>query len=116
MGTDGHGLGEVEATKDGPVGEPLLVIVGARRLDGLDGEVSRERPADQVRDGRGQAEHVEEDERDRARAEREHTVRLGHLRLLLDLPQDRVLVELTWSASHPMCFIWRYGPPRHRAS
>lgn len=94
-GSDSHGLSEVEAAKDGPVGEPLLVVVGAGRLDGLDGEVGRERPADQVGDGRREAEHVEEDEHDRARAQGEHTVRLGNLGLLLDLPQDRVLVQLS---------------------
>lgn len=47
-----------------PVREPLLVVIGAGRLDGLDGEVGGEDPADEVGDGLGEAEHVEEDQDD----------------------------------------------------
>jgi len=49
-----------------PVSQPLLVVVGSWRLDGLDGEVSRERPSDEVGHGLSEAEEVEEDQSDGA--------------------------------------------------
>lgn len=87
-GADRDRLEEVHAAKDGlscvstnslprqplpaafernsayPVREPLLVVIGAGRLDGLDGEVGGEGPADEVGDGLGETEHVEEDQDD----------------------------------------------------
>lgn len=64
-----HGLDEVKRTKDDPIGQPLLVIVGLRRLNGQDGKISGESPADEVGDGLGKAKHIEEDEKDRAASE-----------------------------------------------
>lgn len=49
-----------------PVGQPLLVVVGRRGLDGLDREVGRETPADDVGDERSETEGVEEDKEDGA--------------------------------------------------
>ena len=47
-----------------PVGQPLLVIVGGRGLNGLEREVGGEGVADKERDGRREAEEVEEDKED----------------------------------------------------
>lgn len=49
-----------------PVGEPLLVIILAGGLERVNGEISGQTPADQVGHGLSEAEHVEEDEDDRA--------------------------------------------------
>lgn len=54
-------MNERSTTKTYPVSKPLLVVIGARRLDSLDGEVSGEGPTDKVGDGGSEAEHVEED-------------------------------------------------------
>ena len=50
-GTETHGFTEVETSKDDPVGEPLLVIVGTWALDSLDREVGWESPSDEVGNG-----------------------------------------------------------------
>lgn len=89
-----HGLDEVERTKDDPIGQPLLVIVGLRRLNGQDGKISGESPADEVGDGLGKAKHIEEDEKDRGETKGDDTVGLGDLGLLLKLTEDWVLVKL----------------------
>ena len=47
-----------------PVSEPLLVVVGTWRLDSLDREVGGQTPADDVGDGLGETEEVEEDQQD----------------------------------------------------
>lgn len=79
-GSETEGLGEVEGAEDDlglgagslghvsthPVGQPLLVVVGAGRLDGLDREVGGKGPTDEVGDGLGEAEDVEEDQGDGA--------------------------------------------------
>jgi len=49
-----------------PIGQPLLVIVRAGALDSLNREVCGKSPTDKIRDGRSEAEHVEEDEDNRA--------------------------------------------------
>lgn len=89
-----HGLDEVKRTKDDPIGQPLLVIVGLRRLNGQDGKVSGESPADKVGDGLGKAKHIEEDEKDRGETKSDDTIGLGDLCLLLKLTEDGVLVKL----------------------
>lgn len=89
-----HRLDEVERTKDDPVRQPLLVIVALRRLNGLDGKISRESPADEVGDGLGKAKHVKEDEEDRGETKSDDTIGLGDLGLLLKLTEDGVSVKL----------------------
>jgi len=46
--TEGEGFEEVEEAKDYPVGEPLDVIVGRWRFDGLEGEVGGQTPTHEV--------------------------------------------------------------------
>lgn len=59
-----------------PVGQPLLVIVALGALNGLDGEVSGEDPADNVGNGLSEAEDVEEDKDNGAtRVPRQHSLR-----------------------------------------
>lgn len=55
-----------EGLTDNPVGQPLLVIVLAGRLQGPTRQECGKSPTDQVRDGRSQTEQVEEDEEDEA--------------------------------------------------
>lgn len=99
-------------TRTYPVSEPLLVVVRAGRLDSLDGEVSGKSPADQVGHGRGEAEHVEEDEddgtalsayistrnwsHDSRDGKTENAVCLGNLRSGFNVTEDGVFVELRY--------------------
>jgi len=60
-GTEGQALKEGEETEDGPVGQPLHIILGSRSLDGAEGEISGECPSDEV--GDRESESVDEDGR-----------------------------------------------------
>lgn len=64
----------------------------AGRLNGLEGEVRGETPADKVRYGRSESVDGVEEEREGDTAEED--VGLGDLRALLDAVHDRVLAEL----------------------
>lgn len=77
-----------------PVGQPLLVIVGGRGLNGLEREVGGEGVADKERDGRREAEKVEEDEEDGA-APVSSVHSLWHLSSSVDLsePKARCLMH-----------------------
>ena len=46
--TEGEGFEKVEEAKDHPVGEPLDIIMGRGRFDGLEGEVSGQPPTHEV--------------------------------------------------------------------
>lgn len=46
--TESEGFEEVEEAKDYPVGEPLYIIMGRGRFDGLEGEVSGQTPTHEV--------------------------------------------------------------------
>lgn len=63
-----------------------------RGLEGLEGEVRGEGPAEEV--GEEAGEKVEEDEGGKGAADGEDTVRLGDLGLLLELVESGVLGEL----------------------
>ena len=85
-------LGEVEETENNPVCQPLDVIACAGGLEGLDGEVGREEPAEEVGDrGREGVDRVQDKEQGNTSKE---GVRLGHLRALLELREGGVLGEL----------------------
>jgi len=89
---ESHALEEGEETEDGPVGQPLDVVLMTRRLEGAIGEVGWERPSDEVRDG--ESERVDEDGRKEDCAGTESAVSLGHLGLFLELDHDWVSGEL----------------------
>ena len=89
---EGEGLEEVEEAEDDPVGEPLDVVGGTRGLEGLDGEVGGEGPADKIGDGgREGVDAVEDGEEEDGT---EEGVALGHLSALLEGVQDGILGEL----------------------
>jgi len=90
--TEGNALEEGEKPKDGPVRQPLYVILSSGGLDGAVGEVGRKSPTDEVGDGKG--EGVDEDHGEEDCAGDEDTVRLRNLSLLLELDEDRVPAEL----------------------
>ena len=89
---EGKGLEEVEEAKSDPVGEPLDVILVSGRLDGLEGEVGGESPADEIGDGgsEGVYEHKQNEQEGRAN----DAIALGDLCPLLELVQDGVSREL----------------------
>lgn len=91
-GAEGKALEEVEETEDDPVRKPLNVILMARGLQRLEGEVGGECPANEVGNGGGEGiEKVEEgDKEDYA----DEGIRLGDLRALFEVDQDGVLGEL----------------------
>lgn len=77
-----------------PVGQPLLVIVGARGLDGAHRQVGGKGPANEVGHGGRKAEQVEKDEGHESDCETEDTVGLGNLGPCLEVVQEAVLGEL----------------------
>jgi len=89
-----HRFTEVQGAEDDPVCEPLLVIVGARALNSLDGEVRGQSPSDDVGNRLSEAEHVEEDQDDRGSAESENTVCLWDPGPCLEVSEHGVLAEL----------------------
>ena len=78
--------------EDNPVREPLDIIVVAGGLEGLDGEVGRKSPADELRDGLREGVDEEGDEHERGHGE--EAIGLGDLCPLLELVRDRVLGQL----------------------
>lgn len=89
-------LKEVEEAEDDPVSEPLNVVVGRRRLDGLDREVGGHCPAEDVRDRGGEAvDSVENEEEDYTTEER---IALGDLCALLNRGEGGVLGKL-WNVT-----------------
>lgn len=89
---EGQALKEVEETEDDPVGEPLDIVVGGGGLDGLEGEISWESPADEIGDGlRGSVEGMENDDED---DEANGGVDLGDLSSLLKVVESGELCEL----------------------
>lgn len=81
-------LHKVEEAEDDPVREPLDVVLVPGRLEGLDGHVRGERPADEVRDGAGEGvDRVERGHDDEAADE---GVALRDLRALLEGDEQRV--------------------------
>lgn len=60
--TERGGFDIVEETKDDPVTQPLGVVTLLRRLERVASEVGGEGPADEVGDGLGEAEEVQQDE------------------------------------------------------
>ena len=67
--------------------------MGTRRLEGLQGEVGGESPADEVRNGC--SERVEAMEKEEERDGTNDDVSLGNLSTLFDVLQDGVVVELS---------------------
>ena len=85
-------LREVEEAEDDPVGEPLDVVGVTGRLDGLDGEVGGEDPAEEVGDGGGKGvDGVEDDDEGDAA---EEGVGLRDLGVVLKVGERGVLGEL----------------------
>ena len=68
------------------------VVVGRGRLDGFEGEIGGEGPADEVGDDCG--ERVDEVEESEEGDDAEDRVGLGYLCALLNVAEDRVLCEL----------------------
>lgn len=92
QGAERKALEEVEEAKDGPVCEPLDVVLCLWGLDGLEGEVGGEAPADEVGDGCG--EGVDEVEGGEEGEGAEDCVDLGDVRAALEGDEHGVLVEL----------------------
>ncbi len=91
-------LGEIEKAEHDPVREPLNVILRRGRLNGLEGQICGESPADEVGDGSSEGvEYVQEHQEERAT---EYGVRLGNLCPLLEVEQDGVLCELRATYQH----------------
>jgi hypothetical protein len=90
--TEGKGLHEGHEAEDGPVGEPLDVVLGLRGLDRLEGEVGGEGPANEV--GNGCGKDVDRVEEHHKSTTREDEVGLGHLSALLSSVEDGVFGEL----------------------
>lgn len=90
--SQGDTLGDVEETEDNPVCQPLYVILHTWRLDGLEGQVSRQTPANEVGDGVGEGVEQEEEAKEDNGAER--CVAFGDLGALLERVRDRVFREL----------------------
>lgn len=90
---DGGALNEVEEPEDDPVSQPLLVVGLSGALEGLDTQVSGKNPTNQVGQGAGQSEEVEEDQEDGGGSETEDTVDFGNTSLSLDVVKDGVLTE-----------------------
>ena len=89
---EGEALEEGEGAEDGPVGEPLDVILVSGALESLDGEVGGDGPADEIRDGGCKGVDGVEDGKENDGTE--EGVALGHLGALLERVQDGVLGEL----------------------
>jgi hypothetical protein len=96
-GAESEALKEVEKAKDDPVGEPLDVILGRGRLDGFEGEIRGEGPADEIGDERG--EGVDKVEKDEERGGANNGVRFGDLGALLERVEDRIFRQLESCAS-----------------
>jgi len=90
--TESEALDEVEATEYDPVCEPLDIILRLGRFESLEGKVSRETPADEIRNGCG--ERVEEMEEGDQKEQANDGVGLGHLSALFEVVKDWVLGEL----------------------
>lgn len=91
-GAEGETLEEVEETENDPVRKPLNVILVARGLECLEGQVGRECPTNEVGNGGGKG--VEEVEKGDKEDDANKGVRLGDLRALLKVDENRVLREL----------------------
>lgn len=87
-----NAFGEVECAEHDPIGEPLNVVCMARRLERLEGEISRKAPANEIRDGSSECVEKMEDEEERDSANNEP--RLGDLRTLLQVVQRGIFCEL----------------------
>jgi hypothetical protein len=99
---DAGGFGEVHQAKDDPIGQPLLIVVGTGAFDCLNREISGKSPADEVGNGRGETEHVEEDQDDEREDEGEDTVGLGNTSTSFEVTKDREFVELGVSTAFLM--------------
>lgn len=90
--TECESFGEVEEAEHDPVCQPLNVILVARSLNSLEGQVSGECPTDEVRDRGG--ERIDEmEEGDKSNSANEG-VCLWDLCALLKVDKDRVLGKL----------------------
>ena len=87
--TESEALKEVKEAEHYPVGEPLDVVVLSRGFDSLDGKVSRQAPAEDVRDGGSEGvDSMEDEKQDNAT---EEGICFRHLGALLKRGQGRVL-------------------------
>lgn len=93
-GLSEDGLDEGEGREGDPVGEPLLVVGGSRRLESLDGEVSGESVTQNVGYGGSHSEGVEEDGNEKSGDESEEGVGLGNVSLSLEVSSELMLAEL----------------------
>jgi hypothetical protein len=94
---DGGALNKIEEPEDDPVSQPLLVVGLSRALESLDTEISGKNPTNQVGQGAGQSEEVEEDQENGGSSKTENTVNFGNTSLSLDVVEDGVLTELSGS-------------------
>jgi len=82
----------LDETEDGPIGQPLLVVLRGWGLDSLEGGIGRVDPADQV--GQEVTGQVEEDGDEQGGGSAQNEGDLGNLDLVLNLVEPRVLAEL----------------------
>jgi len=91
-------LKEVEETENDPICQPLNVIRVSGGLEGFDGEISGEHPADKVGNRRRKrVESVEEDQEDDTT---EESVALGDLGSLLESVKGGILGKLLVELVH----------------
>ena len=83
---------EVEEPEDDPVGQPLDIILDARRLESLEGEVGGESPADEVAHWR--SKRVDEKEQTEKDDSANGGVGFGNLSALLKGVHDWIFREL----------------------
>lgn len=90
--TKGDALEESEEAENDPVSQPLDVIVMSGALDSDVGQISRECPSNEVRDG--QRKGVDEDEKKEGDDAGDGAVCFRYTSPVLHLDEERVLAEL----------------------
>lgn len=90
--TQGEALQKVEKAEDDPVREPLHVILDTWALDCLEGEISRQAPADEVGDWCSGCVDQKEERKEENRAD--SSISLWHLSALFERVQNRILRQL----------------------
>jgi hypothetical protein len=91
-GTKGKALCKIEEAENDPIGQPLCVIVVSRWLKGLEREVRRKTPSNEI--GGGSSEGVDEVKEGEERDSTKKGVCLWYLNTLLQAYEYRILGQL----------------------
>lgn len=84
----------VQESEDDPVTQPLRIIPRLRGFQSVNGEVRREGPTDEVGDGLGETEEVEEDEEGEDNSKPNHSISLGDVRPRFEVVEEAEFGEL----------------------